>query len=203
MPHMQIAFDPGFATNFDFPSKTPMYSTIIQKPVSGRGEIRASLQPYPLWKIEYQCIFARGSEQDAGVYQYMLGFFMSAGGQFSDFLYLDPNDNYVANDFFGIGDGSTQNFQLTHTIGIGTDIVQNVNGTPVIFVNGSVADPSTYSISYNGIVQFNTAPANGAVLTWTGQYYYRVRFGDDSTTFEQEFNQIWNNGKITLQSVIL
>ena len=181
-----------------------MFSTIIQKPVSGRGEIRASLQPYPLWKIEYEMNFARGGEQTANsVYQYVLGFFMSVGGQFSDFLYFDPYDNNVTDALLAIGDGATQVFQLTRPIGIGTDIVQNLNGNPVISANGTVVSSSAYTISSTGIVQFTTAPASGVVLTWTGAYYYRVRFGDDSTTFEQQFSQIWNNGKITLQSVIL
>lgn len=181
-----------------------MYSTIIQKPVSGRGEIRASLQPYPLWKIEYELNFARGGEQLANtVYQYVLGFFMSVGGQFSDFLYLDPNDNEVTDAFIGIGDGATTTFQLTRPIGIGTDIVQNLNGDPVISGNGEVISSSLYTISYNGILQFTTAPTSGTVLTWTGNYYYRVRFGDDTTTFDQPFDKIWNNSKLTFQSVIL
>lgn len=206
MPHLNIVFDPGFETNFDLPSKTPMFSTIVQKPVSGRGEIRASLQPYPLWKIEYELNYARGSEQQSNtVYQYILGFFMSVGGQFSDFLYEDPGDNVVTNVLLGIGDAATTTFQLTRPIGIGTDIVQNLNPNvaPVIYANGSAVSGSAYTISYNGIVQFTTAPAAGTVLTWTGAYYYRVRFGDDETTFDQLFSNIWNNGKLTLQSVIL
>lgn len=369
MAHLNIVFDPGFETNFDYPSKTPMYGTIIQKPVSGRGEIRASLQPYPLWKIEYDMQFGRGGEQDANtVYQYVLGFFMNVGGQFSDFLYEDPNDNEVTLAPFATGDGSTTTFQLTRPIGIGTDIVQNLSGTPNIFTPGydypnfdnpnatenflawsqgqnqsvwsfngitlgsataapdgglsawsitantgtadgflaqTVVPPNItsggiytfsiwlraesgtppivleilnsagtlraaltvtlsndwdkytittpmqpgdtgiqvrvgggttwtpaigtidvawaqletgsnasayistqaaayyYTISFNGIIQFSAPPPYGDVLTWTGRYYYRVRFGDDSTTFDQQFDKIWNNGKITLQSVIL
>lgn len=369
--HSMSVFDPGFETNFDFPSKTPMFSTIIQKPVSGRGEIRASLQPYPLWKIEYEMNFARGDESQAAansVYQYVLGFFMNMGGQFSDFLYEDPNDNSVAQMPLFIGEGVTRNIQLTRQIGIGTDIVQNLNGTPTIFTTGyefgpggplgtenffswserqdmsakwavnqltvsgpvaapdgnttaylltptggatacqidqvttppfvvdggqytmsvwlkaatgtptvtlyllnqanviratqpitlttswdrytitgtmfpgdiqiigqmggggswvsatgaiSVAwfqlepgpsataylgtgtDPYQYTISSTGIVQYSAPPAPSQVVTWTGKFFYRVRFGDDETTFDQQFDQIWNAGKIVLQSVIL
>lgn len=204
MAHLNTVFDPGFLTNFEFPSKTPMYGTIIQKPISGRGEIRASLQPYPLWRIDYNLSFARGGEQEANsVYQYVLGFYMSVGGQFSDFLYLDPNDNSVTDAFLGIGDGATTTFQLTRPIGFGTDIVQNLNGAPAISGNGAVISSSLYTISTTGIVQFTTAPASGEVLTWTGEYYYRVRFGDDSTTFDQQFDQIWNNAKLSFMSVIL
>jgi len=202
--HLNTVFDPPFSANFNFPSKTPMYSTIIQKPVSGRGEIRASLQPYPLWKIDYELSYGRGGEQiPNSVYQYVLGFFMNVGGQFSDFLYEDPNDNYVEDAFLGIGDGATTTFQLIRSIGIGTDIVQNLNGDPVISGNGSVISSSDYTLSYNGIIQFTTAPTTGTVLTWTGNYYYRVRFGDDNTTFDQMMDKIWTNNKISFQSVIL
>lgn len=371
MGHLNLIFNPPFQQNMDFPSKTPMYSTIVQRPVSNRGEIRASLNPYPLWKIKYVLQYARGSEQEPGsVYQYVLGFFMNVGGQFSDFLYLDPNDNHVDQSPFAVGDGSTQTFQTTRTIGVGTDIVQNLNGTPTIFtpaydfpsfanplasqnfmrwsqeqnqsvwlktlmtVSGSpvpapdggssawtmtptggstdsyfaqVCNPPTitnggeytfsiwlkaaspitgfkmflqnqagtiratgifnlttswdrytvtgtfapgdvsanvqiggagswtaaagsvdvawaqlelgptalayitfaagdayfYTISNTGIVQFSAPPPNGAALVWTGDYYYRIRFGEDETTFDQDFDQIWNNGNLNFISVIL
>lgn len=207
MAHLMMVFDPSFQTNCDFPSKTPKYSTIVQLPMSGRGEIRAGLQPYPLWKIEFKLNFARGGEQVANsVYQYTLGFFMNAGGQFSDFLYFDPNDNHidVTNPaYFGTGDGGTKNFQLIRQIGFGDDIVQNLNGAPTLYANGALVDPSAYVISATGIVQFTTAPGNGVVLQWAGDYYYRVRFGDDMTTFDQSFDQIWDNGNMTLMSVIL
>lgn len=205
MPHLNVVFDPGFETNFSLPSKTIQLSSIIQRPVSGRGEIRASLQPYPLWKIKYECTFARGSEQDAGVYQYLAGFFIAMGGRFSDFLYEDPGDNHADNALLGIGDGATTTFQLLNSVGIGMNIIQNLNpdSTPIVFVNGAAISASAYTISYNGILQFTTAPVAGSVITWTGDFYYRVRFGDDETTFDQEFSNIWNNGDVTLQSVIL
>lgn len=85
------------------------------------------------------------------------------------------------------------------------NIIQNLNpdSTPIVFVNGAAISASAYTISYNGILQFTTAPVAGSVITWTGDFYYRVRFGDDETTFDQEFSNIWNNGDVTLQSVIL
>lgn len=205
--HLNSVFDPSFSTNCGFPSKTPMFSTIVQRPVSGRGEIRASLQPYPLWRIEYEMEYARGGEQiPDSVYQYTLGFFLNVGGQFSDFLYFDPNDNNIAvatPAYFGTGDGTTQNFQLIRQIGVGNDIVQNLNGAPVIYGNGSVISSADYTISNTGIVQFTSAPAGAIVLQWSGDFYYRVRFGEDTTKFDQSFNQIWNNGALTLMSVIL
>lgn len=206
--HSNIEWSPPFATNFNFPTKTPTFNTLIQMPVSRRGEIRASLQPYPLWEFEYSLEFARGNEQlQNSVYQQIVGFFIQMGGQFSDFLYLDPGDNTVTNALFGFGDGSTLNFQLTRPIGVGTDIVQNpmVSATepylPLqVFVNGA---PTAYTLGPNGLIEFASAPAAGAVLTWTGSFWYRLRFNDEGMSMSQFMKEIWSNNSIKLLSVIL
>jgi hypothetical protein len=125
------------------------------------------------------------------------------GGQFSDFLYWDPNDNAVTNDFVAVGDGTTTTFQLIHSIGIGEDIVQNpgsVPAPPILFVNG-ISTP--YTLGPNGLVTFASAPAIGNLITWTGSYYYRVRFADDGLDFDQFLDKVWSLKTLRLQSVIL
>jgi hypothetical protein len=208
--HSNTVWSPPFELNFDYPAKTPTFNTIIQAPVSGRGEIRASLQPYPIWEFDFPLNYARGGEQlPQSVYGYLLGFFIQMGGEFSDFLYLDPNDNTVANALLGLGDGSTANFQLVRPIGnLGSDIVQNPMQSATspylalaIMVNGTPT--SDYNLGPNGIIEFNTAPASGAVLTWTGSYWYRVRFDSDGLTFKEFMQQIFECQSIKLKSVIL
>lgn len=214
--HSNAIWNPPFADNFNWPTKKPTYRTLVQMPVSMRGEIRASLQPYPIWEIEYTLNYARGGEQDPNsVYQYMLGFMMSMGGQFSDFLYLDPNDNTVVNALVAIGDGSTTGFQLTRPIGAGTDIVQNLmqveSYTPpvpyrpfALYVNNTLQALGTdYTMGYAGFLTFMTAPSSGSVITWTGSYYYRLRFDDDEMEFLQDMEKLWNVASIKLKSVIL
>lgn len=200
--HTNLIFNPPFQTNFGFPKKTPSFETTIQTPKSKRGEVRYSAQPYPIWRFDWPVNFVRGSEQTNGSdMQFLVGFFLACGGQLSDFLYSDPYDNAVTGQYFGVGDGSTTAFQLTRSIGIGTDICQNVNGTPTIHVNGT---PTTaFTLSSTGVVVFNSAPANGAVLTWDGAYYYRVRFDSDGMEFEQFLDQCWSMGSLKLVSVIL
>jgi len=202
--HSGLVFTPPWELNFDYPSKKPTYRTIIQPTTSGRGEIRASLQPYPIWEIEYSLNYARGSEQmPNSVYQYMVGFYMAMGGQFSDFLYLDPNDNAVTDNFLAVGDGVTNSFQLTRSIGPGTDIVQNPGflPSPTFEIN---QDPTTdFTMGLLGVVTFGTAPASGQVITWSGSYYYRVRFDDDGLEFDQFMDQMWELKSLRLKSVIL
>ena len=203
MAHLNIVFNPT-PYGFKLPTKAPNYDgTLIHTPVAKIGEIRASVAPYPTWDIEFELEWARGAENlPSTTYNYMLGFFMNAGGQFSDFLYFDPNDNQASNQFIGIGDGSTTQFQLVRAIGYGTDIVQNLNGAPTLYSNSSVI-ASGYTVSSTGIITFGSAPSSGAVLTWSGNFYYRVRFLNADQKFSQFAQQIWNSKSVALRSVIL
>lgn len=201
--HLNLVFDPT-PYGFKLPSKAPSFDVLIHTPVSKIGEIRASVQPYPLWDIEFELEWARGGEQMPGtVYNYLLGFFLQCGGPFSDFLYDDSYDDSVTAAFFGLGDGTTTQFQLIRPIGAGSDIVQNLNGTPTLYSNGTVISGSAYTLSTTGIVTFTTAPASGVVLTWTGNYYYRVRFLNPEVKFSQFAKQIWEAKSLPLRSVIL
>lgn len=203
--HTNLVFTPPFRTNFGFPTKTPNFKTLIQQTASLRGEIRVSLTPYPIWTWEFAVNWMRGSEQDQNsVYQYLLGFFLSMGGQFSDFLYEDPYDNQIAENapaYFGTGDGGTNNFQLIRPIGAGNDIVQNLNGMPKVYVNGT--QTTNLQMDSTGVVTFNNAPVNGAILTWSGRFYYRVRFDSDSQNYKQFMDKLWSMDSLKLRSVIL
>jgi uncharacterized protein (TIGR02217 family) len=202
--HTNLVFTPPFRTNFGFPTKTPNFKTLVQQTASLRGEIRVSLTPYPIWTWEFPVNWMKGSEQDQNsAYQYLLGFFMSMGGQFSDFLYEDPYDNQIsasAPAYFGTGDGATINYQLVRPIGMGTDIVQNLNGSPTIYVNGTA---TTVTMDTSGVVTFPNAPAASAVLTWSGNFYYRVRFDEDSQDYKQFMDKLWSMDSLKLRSVIL
>ena len=101
---------------------------------------------------------------------------------------------------FGTGDGTTKTFQLIKSNGAyWTEPVAGVNGTPTIYVAGTATAPS--SISPSGLVTFSSAPASGAALTWTGQYYYLVRFKDDHIEIEQSMSQIYEATTLTLRAV--
>ena len=205
MSHLNIVFNPT-PYGFKLPNKGPDYDgVLIHTPISKIGEIRASTVLYPLWDIEFELEWARGSDaqsMSSSTYAYLLGFFMNVGGQLSDFLYLDPNDNQANAQFFGIADGTTTQFQLVRAIATGSDIVQNLNGAPTLYDNGTVI-ASGYTISSTGIVVFSVAPTAGHVLTWTGSFYYRTRFTDASLKFSQFAQNIWKSKSVALRSVIL
>lgn len=202
MAHTNLVFSPPFLSNWGFPKKSFTFDTTVQTPKSKRGEIRYSAQPYPIWTYDWPVNFMRGGEQVANSdYQYLLGFGLAMGGMLSDFLLQDAYDHTVVNQYFGAGDGATTQFQLTRSIGIGTDIVQNLNGAPTVYESTGVV--GSYTVGSTGIVTFSAAPANGAVLTWSGSYYYRVRFDSDTQDFDQMMDLIWSAGSVKLRSVIL
>jgi len=56
----------------------------------------------------------------------------------------------------------------------------------------------------NGLVTFATAPAAGAKLTWTGNFYFRCRFDEDEWPDLEEFvSLIWSQSSFKFRSVIL
>ncbi len=166
-------------------SKTPTFNTTTHRSASGY-EVRNALMQYPLWKFSLAFELLADSSSSGSDLKTLVGFFNKCQGSFAAFYYTDPTDNAVTAQTFGTGNGSTLSFQLTRTYGGFTEPVQNLNAAPSIYVNGVLQTLITnYSISPTGMVTFVTAPAGSAVLTWTGTFYYRVRFVNDTAEFNQ------------------
>lgn len=180
-------------------TKTPMWKTVTHESVSGM-ELRAALMTYPRYRISmrYEVLRAGGGFAEL---QELIGFFNARRGSWDDFLWLDPDDNTVVGANFGTGDGSTKTFAMSRSFGGFVEPVQAFVAAPQIYVNGVLkASPADYSIS-NGRVTFVTAPPAGAALTWSGQFYKRVRFVNDETEFEQFLQDLWAAKKIELITV--
>jgi len=122
--------------------------------------------------------------------QQLAGFFLQRSGSFDTWLYTDPDDNTVALQGFGVGDGTTTQFQLVRSFGGFTEPIYDINGTPSIYKAG-VLQGSDYSINATGLVTFTVAPTGGQALTWTGSYYFRCRFLKDQLEFNQFMKQFW------------
>ena len=120
--------------------KWPVNSTIIQTPASKRGELAISLTPFCLWQFEMTFPYLGGVLTDpTSALARVVGFFNQVGGQANDWLYDDPYDDTItaaAPAQFGIGDGVTTAFQLVRQISGYNDIIQNLNGTPIIYNAG-------------------------------------------------------------------
>lgn len=184
-------------------TKTPIWSTKVQKSVSGR-ELRAGYFSYPLWKfsLSYEVLRAGAFSE----LQQLVGFFNARQGSFDSFLYQDPEDHVVANQAFGIANPSQSQYQLVRDLGgfVEPVIAPHFSGSgkPIISVGSVVKTEAVdYTISSTGLVTFLTNLTGGQPLTWTGEFYYRCRFLQDSADFERMLHQLWVLKKIEFQSV--
>lgn len=166
-----------------------MFNTKVLTAKTGR-EFRASFTSYPTYTIDLSFEYLSLTDWKA-----LLGFFNLRRGRFDSFLFEDANDKSVVAQSFGTGNGTQTVFQLVRTLGGFTEPCENINGTPSIYLNG-VLQASGYTISSTGVVTFSAAPANTVAITWTGSYYWRVRFEQDSSEFEENMKHFFANKKL-------
>jgi uncharacterized protein (TIGR02217 family) len=176
-------------------TKVPMFNTQVLRSVSLR-EQRMALATYPLYTITLQYEVIRDDATNNELRQ-LLGFFIARQGSFDSFLFNDTTDNTITDQQIGIGDGVTKDFQLTRTYGTGTEQVCNVNVLTNIKVN-NVVTPTGWTLSSAGVLSFATAPGAGQSIKWTGTFYYRCRFAQDSTEYKRFLYSLWSNGKVEM-----
>ena len=177
--------------------KSPEWNTKTQMTMSGR-ETRASFRVTPIYNISLSYEILRADAR--AEMQTLFGFYNARMGSFDDFLFDDPTDDQVSNQWFGTGDGSTVSFQLQRTLGGATEPVMNVNMLSTITVNGIAT--TSYSVNTSGMITFLSAPASGAAIAWAGSYYYRCRFAKDTVDFENFMYQVWSAKKIDLRGCL-
>lgn len=182
--------------------KTPVWSTKIQKSASGR-EMRAAYYSYPLWKfsLSFEVLRTRTSVNEL---EQLAGFFNARRGSFESFLYEDPTDNQVADQLIGrVVQGQTK-YQLVRAFGDFVEPVLALKGNPEINVNGRLMRKGTdYALTDTGQVVFQTPLTAGHNITWSGGFYFRVRFLQDAADFENFIGHLWAARRIEFQSVKL
>lgn len=180
--------------------KRPGFSTASYKGTSGFGVRRANMQ-YPIWEFELTYEFLRSDVTQE--YQTLLGFFLSRLGAFDTFLFKDPDDYLVTAGALGTADGVTTQFGFLRAIGGFAELVGQVdNGHTInIYLNGSLASPTTYDIVLPNQIVFHVAPAAGAAITADFQFFFNCKFQDDQADFDKFANGFWELQKITLETV--
>jgi uncharacterized protein (TIGR02217 family) len=181
--------------------KTPVWSTKVDTSVSG-VERRRALWSYPVYKFKVAYEVLRDDPNNLELTR-LFAFFNTHQGSFREFFYYDHTDNTAIGQPFGTGDGVTTTFQITRTTGVGavtfTEPVRGFSGTPQVFVNGVAT--TAFTIGALGLITFATAPAAGAVLTWTGQFFFLCRFMKDEIDAQQMFASMWSNSGLEFMSV--
>jgi len=181
-------------------SKSPIFSTIVRTATSGK-ELRAAFYSYPLWDFHLSYDVLRDSIV-GGINELktIVGFFLARQGKFDSFLFTDPSDNAVVDQQIGIGNASNTLFQLIRDYGGFVEPVMNVNTIAGVKLNGVVT--TLYSIDSKGRITMNTAPGAGVVVTWSGSYYYRCRFKEDTVDLKQFLYQFWELKKLDLHACL-
>lgn len=135
---------------------------------------------------------------------YLKDLCLSCRGMAYAFLFRDWTDYKATDAQFGVGDGVTKTFQLSKTSSLpgGTPYIRTIRAPDagvVVKVAGTVTAASVSSA--DGSVVFTTAPAAGAVLTWTGTYHIVMRFDSDdllATIVDKSNGQFILSGSVDL-----
>lgn len=180
--------------------KKPEFVTLQQTSALGVDKT-LSLRPYPRWTFTLGYEFLDDKNSVTDDIQQLIGFYLNRYGKHDDWLYYDLYDNTCNHQAFGSGDGSTTAFQLCRNYGAFIEPVIGIVNKPTIYINGIATTGFTWTTK--GKIAFTTAPVFGAVLSWAGNFYYRCRFTEDETEFEEVVNQIWSAPTVLFKSVLI
>jgi uncharacterized protein (TIGR02217 family) len=133
----------------------------------------------------------------------LVKFFRARKGRLRGFLIKDLLDHTATGDPIGTGDGVKTEFQLLRVYSDATTdpvygltgntdnrpIYKPISGTVNIYKGVTLQAAGTnYTLDYKtGIVTFTTPPANGVIVTWSGQFYVPCRFAEDSLPADEIF----------------
>jgi uncharacterized protein (TIGR02217 family) len=194
--------------------KRPVFSTQLQVSRNAR-ESRVAYWTYPQWRFQLRYEFLRDSAATpanqtpttpAHELRELMGFFLARRGRHESFWFQDPTAYQIADaarQTVATGNGTQTDFAIPVAYGGFVDLVGAVN-TMALYVNGALQTAgSAYSknVPYDGWVRFASPPANGAVITWSGSYYYKVRFGRDDAEFDLFMADLWELRTVELVSV--
>ena len=195
LPGVELAVCPAYGWQGG-----PEFETLVKRLRSGHERRR------PLWgtvKHRYALPF-----QNIGSDEYLTdlkSIYLAAMGQAHSFLVKDFSDFEAVNEVFGVGDGDEVAFDLLKTYAVGAAsytrrILFPVDAT--FYVNGTPADAEFDPDSRK--VVFDTAPADQAVLSWSGEFRVLVRFASDAfpMTIDNRMGDVYAmNGSVELMEV--
>lgn len=195
---IRIAQCPGFGF-----TGGPEFQTDIKNAQNGR-EYRNG--DWVLCRHKYTVPFLNVTDE---AYLAIKEVFLIVRGRLHSFLHKDWADFHASNAAFGVGDGATTVFQLSKISTQGAGAYTRVITKPVldgltVRQNGTLRTDILVDV-LTGLVSFNTAPPNHAVLTWTGEFDVQVRFDIDYLPFSLDnanADGYLQNGSIDLIEVI-
>lgn len=182
--------------------RTPMWSTSVQRAVSGKRTAIA-FWTYPIYKWSLTMNYLRAAAA-FGELQALEGFFNNRKGAFDSFLWNDADDNAVTSQALGVGDGVKTTFQLQRTFGGFTMPVLAPNTVSHVKVNG--VDGGGWSVTSwgsatPGLVTLPAPAPNGQSVTADFSFYFPCEFLADDLTFSKFLAQIYSAKTVEFQSI--
>ena len=184
---------------FNFTIDTPYeesigYQTLISESESGKEQrYQKWIKPRRNFRIK---LSARQPVETNQIWR----FYTRHKGSFDSFLFENQNENPVTAETIGSGDGIKSSFYFGGSVDIGTgDCVIVPNSETLVRSIGGTGDYlpySTYTLNDdNGRITTSPALPSGDVLKASRyEFYYRVRFKEDSLSREAFAADLWNIG---------
>ena len=190
--------------------RTPTFKTIAHESVSGTSTTQ-SPQAFAIYSYDLPYEFLRTDSPNVEL-QTLMSFFQAAKGSAVPFHFNDPDDNAVAGQALGTGDGTTTDFGLVRTMGSVTDPVQDAVASGLtITVDGvtqslgtdySLLNTSQYLTIYAVRFAAGHIPTAGQVVAGSFSYNWLCRFAEDATDFSKFMQYIWEAKSIKLRTVL-
>lgn len=179
-------------------SKIPNWSTITQRSMTGIPKfLQQYTYPFYDFKLSFNYLIDKNSQTDD--IHALMGFYNRVGGGAQSFLFADETDNSVTKQLFGKGDGSTTKFQLCRNYGGFIEPVFGLATAPKIYINDT--EITNFTWTSTGQIALTTVPTPDSLLAWSGDFYYRCHFKNDTSEFSNIYYQIWELQELELQSV--
>lgn len=170
------------------------FKTALFEATSGK-ESRISLRQYPKTTFNLSFEFLINDEDDSQMVE-LLAFMLRHLGMAKAFLFDDPVDNHVVQRTLGTGDGSRTDWQLSRNLNGFVEPIAYVNrvanldegfdGELYVYLDSVLkVEGADYTVSDVGLLSFTSPPSVGAVITWSGRFYYKVRFTQDGYDIER------------------
>jgi uncharacterized protein (TIGR02217 family) len=169
----------------------PEFNTRIVSLANGRERRNANWsQPRHKYAAPYLNI-----SKDA--YREIKRMFYVCQGMLNAFRFRDQLDYEAVDQQFGVGDGTTDTFQLvTVSVADGVPYGRNVTAlaeNPTVEIDGTPTALFTADLD-RGLIVFNSPPGVGEVLTWSGIFDIWVRFNQDYLPFSLDNPNATNGG---------
>lgn len=190
--------------------KKPTFNTRVVRGING-NEVRNAFMQWPIWEFELTYDYLPDRSLGTTDLKTLMGFYLARQGRFDTFLFKDPDDYVTTGSpmtggaVVGEGDGVTTQFLFSRSMGGFVEPIGQVDTAEDYFVYVDAVlqvEGVDYDITMPNRVVFTSAPADGALITNSLQYYFICRFLEDSQEYEKFMDKLWELQTCSFTSVL-